>query len=261
MPYVRDSMWRGRVWASEADMQRGAVAWCRQVAGRRSHRSLDGATPLAVFEAAEADKLIALPAEPFELAVWSTPKVAPDCHIKVGAALYSVPWKLIGVRVDARLGQRTVEVFVNGVLVKTHPRIERGRRTDYDDYPPEKVAFFMRTPTWCRHRAIELGHGVAAVVDELLAGGALHHLRAAQGVIGLAERHTAQRLDAACARALAVGDPGYRTIKGILTAGTETTDTNTDDDAADAAVGTPAHLHGPATLFDGLDRQPQQVTR
>lgn len=217
---------------------------------------MDGAAPLAVFDAVEADALLALPTEPFELAAWSTPKVAPDCHVKVGAALYSVPWTHIGARVDARLGERTVEIFVDGSLVKTHPRIARGRRTDYDDYPPEKVAFFMRTPTWCRHRAAELGHHVAAVVDELLAGGALHHLRAAQGVIGLAERHDPARVDAACARALQAGDPSYRTIKGILAAGTDTTG---GDDAADAALAAPAHLHGPDSLFDGLDWQ--QVTR
>src|SRR5450759_1901314 len=33
-------------------------------------------------------------------------------------------------------------------LIKTWPRAERGRRTDPADYPPEKIAFFMRTPTF-----------------------------------------------------------------------------------------------------------------
>jgi hypothetical protein len=248
VPYVRDSMWRGRDWASEAQMQAAALVWCRDVAGRRAHRGLDGAAPLAIFDAVEADALQGLPAEPFELAVWSTPKVAPDCHVKVGAALYSVPWRHIGVRVDARLTDRTVEIYVDGRLIKTHPRAARGRRTDYDDYPPEKVAFFMRTPTWCRRRAVEVGHAVAAVVDDLLAGGALHHLCAAQGVLGLAERHDPARVDAACRRALEAGDPSYRTIKGILALNDAA-----DDDTPDAGVTAPAHLHGPATLFDGLE--------
>jgi transposase len=34
VPYVRDSMWRGRTWASEAEMRRAALVWCREVAGR-----------------------------------------------------------------------------------------------------------------------------------------------------------------------------------------------------------------------------------
>jgi len=39
-----------------------------------------------------------------------------------------------------------------------------------------------------------------------------------------AGQDTPERLDAACAKAIAVGDPSYRTIKGILLAGTETLD-------------------------------------
>lgn len=244
--YVRESFWRGRTWAGIGDMQTGAVTWCLDVAGRRQHRGLEGAAPLSVFEAVEAPALLALPADRFELARWSQPKVGPDCHIKVGKALYSVPWRHIGARVDAREGDRTVEVFVGAERIKTHVRIERGRSTDYSDYPPEKVAFFMRTPAWCRRRAGELGPHVADLVNELLADGALHHLRAAQGVIGLADRHGAGRLDAACARAIAVGDPGYRTVKGILAAGTEHL-----DQIIDRASSAPAHLHGPDGLFGG----------
>jgi transposase len=248
MAYIRDSFWAGRTWASERAMQEGALVWCREVAGVRAHRGLDGASPLALFEAVEADALRALPADPFELATWSTPKVGPDCHVKVGTALYSVPWRLIGRRVDAREGERTVEVFVDGSVVKTHSRVAKGRRTDHADYPPEKVAFFMRTPTWCRHRAAELGPSVVAVVEALLAEPVLHRLRSAQGVLRLAEHHDPARLEAACARALVVGDPVYRTVKGILAAGTEHEGTPPTTMAA-----VPAHLRGWRGLFDGRE--------
>jgi hypothetical protein len=74
---------------------------------------------------------------------------------------------------------------------------------------------------------------------------ALHRLRSAQGVLRLAERYSAERLDAACTRALAVGDPSYRTVKGILVAGTESDAVAEADDG----VAAPAHLHGPEGLF------------
>jgi transposase len=244
IPYVRDSMWRGRDWLDLPDMQAGALRWCVEVAGRRAHRSLDGASPLAVFEAVEAAALIPLPAAPFELASWSAPKVGPDSHVRVGRALYSVPWRHIGRQVDAREAERTVEVFVDGVVVKTWARVERGKQTDWSDLPPEKVAFFMRTPVWCRRRAAELGLSVLAVVEALFEVNALHRLRSAQGVVRLADRYPPERLDAACARALAVGDPSYRTVKGILAAGTE--HEGTPEPNAPTA---PAHLHGPAALF------------
>lgn len=246
MPYVRDSLWRGREWRDEAHMQADALAWCTNVAGCRHHRSLDGAQPLAVFSAVEAEALLGLPPADFELAGWSTPKVGPDCHVKVGKTLYSVPWRYIGRRVDAREAERTVELFIDGTVIKTWARLEKGRQTDWADYPPEKVAFFMRTPVWCRHRAAELGGSVTEVIGALLEVNALHRLRSAQGVLGLTDRYSAERLDAACARALAVGDPSYRTVKGILVAGTECEDAGESDDATDV----PAHLHGPEGLFD-----------
>ncbi len=244
MPYVRDSFWRGRTSDDIDHMQTAAVTWCTTIAGRRRHRSLDGAAPAVVFAAVEADALMTVPVEPFELAAWSTPKVHPDCHVKVGKALYSVPWRLIGSTVDAREADRTVEVFLGATLVKTHVRVERGRQTDFGDYPPEKVAFFMRNPAWCRTRAGELGSAVVELIAGLLEINALHRLRSAQGVLGLADKHTSTRLDAACRRAIDVGDPTYKTVKGILAAGTETTDTTQP-----ATPTAPAHLHGPARLF------------
>jgi transposase len=245
MPYVRDSFWRGRQFTSESEMQSAAVAWCTDIAGVRHHRGLEGAAPASVFAAVEAEALLPLPRVAFELASWSQPKVGHDCYVKVGKALYTVPWRLIGRNVDARQGERVVEVFVDGVIVKTWARIERGRQTDYADYPPEKVAFFMRTPQWCRKRASELGPAVTELVAILLEPNVLHHLRAAQGVIGLADKYGAERLDAACRRAIVLGDPAYRTVKGILLAGTEH-----DGEAPLPSTTAPAHLHGPERLFE-----------
>ncbi len=222
IPYVRDSFFAGRDFPSLQAMQDAAVTWSLQVAGRRPCRPLGGAQPLAVFAATERPVLLALPPEPYELAVWSHPKVHADIHITVEGALYSVPWRYVGRRVDARATSRLVEVFCDGELVKTHVRARKGgKRTDWGDFPPEKVAFLERTPAWCRSRAAEAGIHVGRLVSELLSGNALHHLRAAQGVLRLAERYSPDRLDAACARALLVGDPSYRTVKGILAAGTE----------------------------------------
>ena len=255
IPYVRDSFFAGRDFPSLEAMQQAAVTWSLEVAGRRACRPLGGAQPLAVFQATERPVLLVLPAEPYELAVWATPKVAADCHISVDGALYSVPWRLVGRRVDVRSTPRLVEVFVDGELVKTHVRAQRGRRhTDWGDYPPEKVAFLEKTPAWCRQRAHDAGPHVGQLVTELLAGPAghaQHHLRAAQGVLRLGEHHGAARLDAACHRALAAGDASYRTVKGILAAGLEAVPLPAETTAGTSAT-VPALLRGPAALVDGM---------
>ncbi|MGH9277015.1 MAG: IS21 family transposase [Acidimicrobiales bacterium] len=248
VPYARDSFFAGRSeeFASLDEMQHDARRWSAEVANQRRCRPLDRVAPQAVFDAEERGALLALPTAPFELARWYTPTVNPDIHIKVGPALYSVPWRHIGRTVDARLGARTVEVFLDGQLIKTHTRVDKGRQTDHADYPPEKIAFLMRTPAWCRRRAAELGECVAEVVAAITEVNALYRLRQAQGLVGLAERFDAERLEAACRRALAVGDPSYRTVKGILVAGTE----HDGDEQPATPPSAPAHLHGPAGLFD-----------
>lgn len=245
MPYIRDSFWRGRDFTSVPQMQAAAVRWCLEVAGRRSCRPLGGAAPAAVFTAVEAHALQPLPARPFELATWSTATVGPDIHAKVGKTIYSVPWRFIGQRVDARETPMMVQIFHHGQLIATHGRKPSGKQTDFGHYPPEKIAFRMRTPTWCRTRAAEIGPACERVIAGLLEVNALFRLRAAQGVLSLAGKHGQTRLEAACASAVAVGDPSYRTIKGILAVGTEADPPR----PATGDGGAAAHLHGPSQLF------------
>jgi hypothetical protein len=245
VPYVRDSLWRGREFVSLEQMREEALRWCVQVAGQRSCRPLGGAKSLDVFTQLEAEALQPLPRKPFIISSWSTAKVGPDIHAKVGKTLYSIPWRYIGQRVDARSTQTTVQIFHNGQLIATHGRKPQGKQTDFGHYPPEKNAFKMRTPTWCRQQAAEIGPAATEVIARLLAVGVLFRLRAAQGILGLTGKYPAGRVEAACARALAVGDPSYRTIKGILLAGTDIEPVA--EPAGDG--GAAAFLHGPSQLF------------
>ncbi|MFJ2954635.1 IS21 family transposase [Streptomyces sp. NPDC087270] len=244
MPYVRDSFWSGREFTSVEQMQAEALTWSTGTAGRRQCRPLGGASPLSVFEAVEARALLPAPDKPFVLARWSTAAVGPDIHIKVGRTLYSVPWKLIGRKVDVRSTATMVQVFHEDELVKTHTALDQGKRTDKNDYPPEKIAFQMKTPIWCRSQSSEVGDACREVIDQLLEVAALYRLRAAQGILGLRKKYGDQRLEAACTKAIAVGDPSYRTIKGIMIAGTET-----DPEPETGDAGAAAFLHGPEGLF------------
>jgi len=245
MPYVRDSLWSGREWTGPIHMVDGARRWCLEVAGVRSHRSLDGASPLSMFLSVEKEKMLVLPVAAFELASWSKRVVPPDCYVKAtGKAIYTVPWRFIGKTLDVRESERRVEFYLGGQVVKTWARVERGRQTDWNDFPPEKVAFFMASPQWCLRQAAELGESVKGLVEGLLEVNALYRLRQAQGVVRLADKHGAERLDAACRRAAAVGDPSYKTVKGILVAGTER-----DGDEEAPVASAPAHLHGHEAMF------------
>jgi transposase len=244
--YIRRSFFAGRAFTSLAQMRADARRWCIEVAGRRTPRALEGRTPLEAF-AEEAGALQPLPLVPFELARWSRPKVAPDAHAKVGKTLYSLPYRFIGNYVDARATSSTVQFFIDGELVKTQPFQPKGRRTDWADLPVERAGFFMRNPNWCRAQAAVVGQACGAVVEELLEVNALFRLRQAQGVLRLGQRYGDDRLEAACRRAIDAGDPSYKTVKGVLAAGTENTSAQGQLAGADA----PAFLRGRDAFGEG----------
>jgi hypothetical protein len=242
MPYIRDSFFTGRQFASLAQMQAEALRWATEVYGGHKHRGLDGQTPASVFIAVERDALIALPPRPFESVVYTVGRVAPDCHVKSGKAFYSVPWRLMGQQVVVRTAGDVVQVFHNDSVAATHVLHLSGRSTNFEHYPPHKIAHTLRNVTWCRTQAEQIGPGAVAIVAELSAVNAIHRLRAIQGIIRLRDKYGDARLDAACARALAIGDPHYRTVKGILVAGTEHGD---DPPSHHGAPTPPAMLRGP----------------
>ena len=153
-----------------AQMQAEAARWSAQVAGQRSCRPLDGAAPAAVFAAAEKQRAGAAAEGPVRaggvVAVQGRPR-----HPRQGRpepVLGAV--EAIGQTLDARSTATMVQLFCGGDLVKTHVRKPQGKQTDLADYPPEKIAFHMRTPAWCRKQAAEIGPACAALIGGLLDG-------------------------------------------------------------------------------------------
>ena len=219
VPFIRNDFWPGRSFASLNDINVALQVWCLEEAGLRTHGTT-GQRPLELFQTTERSALRPLPDTPFQAATWLQAKVARDCHIQVAGSWYSVPYQHSSKTVSVRMTSRLVECYLSYRLIKTHLRVPKGQRsTDWNDYPPEKIRFFQETPDWCHRQARALGPSVYQAVEAVLEGATLHYLRQAQGIIRLAQKYGPERLDAACARAIAFGDPGYRTIKQILERG------------------------------------------
>jgi transposase len=249
VPYVRESLWRGREFSSPSHMESEAVRWCLSVAGMRIH----GTTrqrPLEHFENEEKPKLKILPEERWESASWQTAKVGMDCHALVGGTLYSVPFNYAGKTLDVRVTDKTVQFFLGEELVKTHSRTKTRRKTDLEDLPHEKMAFFTRNPEWCLARAAEIGPAVLSAVHEVLSVNTLYNLRQAQGLIRLAERYGALRVNAAAQRAMGFGDPRYMTVRNILEKGLERLPSSESGkgEFGGTATSLPAFLHGDAVF-------------
>ncbi len=242
MPYVRDSFWSGRHFARFDEIVHEALIWSRGTAPRRRHR-VHGLPVGELFEKRERPALIPLPERPFALFEWREVKVHPDCHVAIDRTLYSVPWQHVGKTLLAKIGAPLIELFDGDVLVKTHLINPRGRRvTDQADLPPDKVAFLMRTPAWCRKRAAEVGSGTAGLVDALLQEGSLIRLREVQALLRLADTYGAARLEAACALAV-TADGRMKTVRNILRAGLDEVRAS-----AEPATTAAAFLHGPEAI-------------
>jgi len=216
VPYVRDSFWSGRTFRSFEEIVREALLWSRDTAPRRRHR-VHGIAVGELFEMHERPALLPLPERPFALVEWREVKVHPDCHVAIDRALYSVPWQHVGKTLQARVGASLVELSDGDTLVKTHVKDGRRRITDDADLPPDKVAFLMRTPAWCRRRAAEVGGATTGLVDGLLQQGGLTRLREVQALLRLSDKYEGTRLEAACALAL-TADGRMKTVRNILEA-------------------------------------------
>ncbi|MGH2379412.1 MAG: IS21 family transposase, partial [Candidatus Limnocylindria bacterium] len=216
VPYARDSFWSGRSFTSFEEIVREAVVWSRDTAPRRRHR-IHGVSVRELFETRERPALIPLPERAFALVEWRDAKVHPDCHVAIDRVLYSVPWQHVGKTLQAKVSASLVELYDGDTLVKTHVKDGRRRVTDDADLPPDKVAFLMRTPAWCRRCAAEVGTATAGLVDGLLEQGGLTRLREVQALLRLADKYDAARLEASCAIAL-TADGRMKTVRNILEA-------------------------------------------
>jgi len=203
VPFVRRSMFAGETFVDLADAQRHATDWCTTRAGLRVHGTTQ-ARPAEVFAAEEQPLLAPAPDEPYDLPVYACAKVHRDHHIEVAKALYSVPGRLIGQRVEVRADRTLVRIFHRGQLVKVHPRQAPGRRsTDPEDLPTEKSVYAMRD--LARLQAMAAAHGSAigayatALLDIPLPWTRMRHVYA---LLGLVKKWGPERVDAACASAL-----------------------------------------------------------
>lgn len=217
--YVQRNFMAGQEFADIQCANQQLKNWIREVAGVRDHGTTHQA-PLSLFKEFEQTALIGLPAEPFSLCEIRTAKVHPDCHVVVSGSFYSAPYSYVGQKLDVYVRERVVELYQGQKLVATHVRCQQPGQwqTRLEHYPEHKAAYLQRTPDFCRQIASRLGPAASLLVETLLSDRPLDRLRSVQAILKLEETVGAQRLEAACARAVYYGDLRYRRIKEILNA-------------------------------------------
>jgi transposase len=185
----------------------------------RAFQKLDGSRRARFIEL-DQPALQALPPRAYEYAQWKCAKVHPDYHIEVEHAYYSVPYQHIGQRLDVRITARMIEIFARRQLIASHIRLfKRGARATLDAHRPANHRAVIDTTV---ERVLARAQAIAPAVAEVLREqfNRKRHpeeaLRAAQGILRLAQDFSPAKLAAACERAVLLKACNYRSVRALI---------------------------------------------
>jgi len=177
---------------------------------------------LSVFLGEEKPLLAALPTARFELADWYQPTVQFNYHVAVDKMYYSVPFHYIRNKVDVRATDTTIEVFLHQNRIASHRRLY-GRPGQYstvaEHMPEEHQKYLEWNGDRFRKWATVIGPNTLKVVNGMLTSGRVEQqsYRGCMGLLKLSEKHSSEKLETACEKALTYYRcPSYKSIKNIF---------------------------------------------
>jgi transposase len=175
----------------------------------------------SVFIEFDKPALLPLPVKPYEIASWKIATVSFNYHIEIDKNYYSVPYTYIQKKVDVRTTQSVVEVFYNGTRICSHPRLY-GRKGQYSTIPDHMPPNHREYLSWDRDRfiawACRIGDHTREAVQQILASKKVEQqaYKSCFGLLKLADKYSAVRLENACKKALELKSPSYTTVNNIL---------------------------------------------
>jgi transposase len=220
----------------------------------RKFRKLD-TSRAELFERIERPILKPLPAEPFIFSQWKKARVNIDYHIEVERHCYSVPFNLVHQEVEARIQTAIIEIFHKNNRVATHVRssVVGGFSTLPEHRPPNHRHYLEWTPERVMDWAGKIGPSAAKVAAHILQSRRYPEqgFRSCLGLIRLARRYPAERVESACVPALAVNACTYKSVKSILENGLD--HQPVDDSTAPAVSIMHANVRGAAYYAQEVD--------
>lgn len=216
---------RNRKFFSLAELN-NAIAELVEELNRRRFQKLPG-NRLQAFETLDLPAMKVLPSLRFEVAERKTTRANIDYHIEFDGRYYSVPNQLRQQLIDVRATASIVECRHRGVRVACHHRsfARQGTAVTLPEHRPKSHEDYG---SWPPERMLEWGAKFGPHVEEVVRRtlDSYPHpemgYRPVLGILRCAEKHGAERMEAACHRALAVAGrsaPHRRYIEGILKRG------------------------------------------
>jgi transposase len=186
----------------------------------RPMKGYAGQSRRQLFDRFDRPALRALPIDRYVYAEWSKARVNIDYHVEIEGHRYSAPHALVGQALEARITRHGIELLLRGQRVAAHVRnTQRGGFTTVPEHmPAAHRAHLQWTPT----RLIEWGQRIGVACGELITRllqtykHPEHGYRSCLGLLNLERRYGQERLEGACARALALGTVRYSHVRDLL---------------------------------------------
>jgi len=199
-----------------------AIAEQIEKLNNRPFQKLEG-TRRSLFETLEKPALKPLPLQRYIYTDWKRAKPNIDYHIEVDHHYYSVPYQLIQHRLDVRFSDTLVEVLFKGRRVASHRRSYRkGGYTTLSEHMPKSHQKYLE---WTPSRLLRWAAKTGPHTQNLVAAILEHRphpeqgYRSCLGLLRLGKTYSAERLEAACARALEIKAYSYKNVESILKKG------------------------------------------
>lgn len=184
-----------------------------------------GASRLDLFERLDKPALRPLPESRFVCGEWKKVGVNIDYHVDFDGHYYSVPHAHVGEDLWVRATATTIEIYPDQErreerrIVSYARSYERGRHTTLTEHMPKAHQSHAEwTPSRFLRWAANIGPQTAKLVEAILTDRPHPEqgYRSCLGILRLSKRYGQDRLEAACARAVAVRARSYRHVDSIL---------------------------------------------
>ncbi|MDH6513694.1 IS21 family transposase [Polynucleobacter sphagniphilus] len=202
-----------------------AIAHLLEELNTRPFKKLPG-NRRSAFEAIDKPALKSLPATIFESCSWKKAKVGIDYHVELEHHYYSVPYQYARKAVELRVTPTVVEILCEGKRIAAHVRVMRtgyshglSSQTTVPEHMPKAHEAHLE---WSSERLLNWGQGIGAftqsLVSHLLHQKAYPELayRACLGLLNLSKSYGKERLEAACAIAVANNAMTQKSVRNIL---------------------------------------------
>lgn len=176
------------------------------------------------YETIDKPALKPLPNTPYEyMHIKKATVHIADYHVEYDNCYYSAPYQYRGRTVEIRAALHTIEIYLKGKRIASHPRgfIKGSRSTlkehrpkshqEYGSWPPERMIRWAAT----------IGPATKSLIEKILQNQKHPEqgYRSCFGILRLAKSTSNDRLEAACQRALAINAFSLKSVKSILDSG------------------------------------------